>query len=309
MNKPEVTVVLPVYNAASTLDATLASILSQTFTDFELIAVDDGSNDDSLQILLSYARQDSRIRIVAQENHGVSSARNLGAALGTARYIAFIDADDIWHSTKLARHIALHQDEPMIAASYARIAFLPSNSTSLTQARTLSSLCRHRLELTDVLGENPVCTTSNLFIRRDWFSDGDGFDEQLSYAEDQEFVAGIIERGAKVEGIDAVLTGYRFSSDGLSMDLERMHAGWRIVAKRYLEGECLTAFESLYCRYLARRILRAGGRPMKALRYALAGLQLDATAFLNDRRRGFATLAAVFAAPLIPAMLRRHLFA
>jgi cellulose synthase/poly-beta-1,6-N-acetylglucosamine synthase-like glycosyltransferase len=258
MSSPEVTVILPVYNAAETIAQTITSVLDQTFRSFELIIIDDGSTDDSLQRLKTFAMQDERIHLVARENGGVSSARNLGVELGKAPYVAFIDADDIWAPEKLGCHVALHRDEPMVAASYARIGFLPQHAGTIAECRTVSTPRNDRLRLVDVLGENPVCTMSNLFLRRDWFVYSGGLDTALSHAEDQEFVAQLIARGARVESIDALLVGYRFSPDGLSMDLDRMKAGWHTVAHRYLDGPELASLEALYLRYLARRTLRSG---------------------------------------------------
>ncbi|MDZ3830810.1 MAG: glycosyltransferase family A protein [Sphingopyxis sp.] len=309
MTKPHVTVVMPVFNAAATLDATIASILAQSAADFELIAIDDGSTDDSLSRLLAHAAADDRIHVITHGNSGVSAARNLGADLGKAPLIAFIDADDIWDRDKLARHIAFHKSDPAAAGSYARIAFLPEEARSLTEAKTVSRLCRRTPQLQDVLGENPICTASNLVLRRDWFLFGGGFDAHLSYAEDQELVAHLIARGARIEGIDAILTGYRFSRNGLSMNLRRMYAGWRKVARRHLAADELPEMEALYCRYLARRALRGGGRPAEALLYVFAGLRLDALSFMREGRRGLSTLIAALAAPLIPAPLRLRLFA
>jgi hypothetical protein len=71
----------------------------------------------------------------------------------------------------------------------------------------------------------------------------------------------LITRGATLDGIDAVLTGYRLSAGGLSMDLDRMHAGWRAVVARYLPADQAIALDALYCRYMARRVLRGGGGP------------------------------------------------
>jgi glycosyltransferase involved in cell wall biosynthesis len=308
MNTPEVTVVMPVYNAAATLDATIASVLAQTFQQFELIAVDDGSSDESLALLRAHAARDTRIRVEAQKNAGVSAARNRGVELGDAPYVAFIDADDLWRPEKLQIHVARHRGDQSIAASYARIAFIPEESNDLAAAKTVSSLCPWAPGLVDVLGENPVCTTSNLVVRRDWFMRSGGFDRNLSFAEDQEFVARLIAMNGHIEGVDAVLTGYRLSPGGLSMDLSAMHAGWRNVAQRFLAKDELASLEALYYRYLARRVLRAGGSPLRALRYVLSGLRMDPGAFLRDRRRGLFTLAAALAAPFIPARLRLRLF-
>lgn len=309
MSTPTFTVVLPVYNAGQTVCQTVCSVLAQTIDDIELIIVDDGSTDDSTRHLMALASQDERIRLVVRKNGGVSSARNLGVALGRAALIAFIDADDIWDANKLARHLSLHQATPSAGASYARIGFLPQESETLAECRTISNVCHAPLQLIDVLGENPVCTMSNLVVRRDWFVRIGGLDTSLSHAEDQEFVAHLIAEGARIESIDALLVGYRFSPDGLSMDLDRMKAGWHAVAQRYLAGPALASLEALYLRYLARRTLRSGGSPLKALAYSLTGLRIDADAFLADRRRGLGTLAGALIAPLMPMTIRRLVFA
>lgn len=305
----KVTIVLPVHNAAGTIDATVRSILDQSMSAFELFAIDDGSTDDSLHRLLDHAAHDPRIRVIARENRGVSASRNLGAAMGGAPLIAFIDADDLWAPTKLEHHVAAHEADENLAASYARIAFMAQHADGLAGARTLSSLCANPLELMDVLGENPVCTASNLVISRRWMERTGGFDERLSFAEDQDLVARIVHGGGRIDGIDAVLTGYRLSPCGLSMDYERMYAGWRMVAGRYLAPSDLAPLEALYCRYLSRRVLRGGGRPALARHYALAGLRRDAASFLKEWHRGASTLLAALASPAIPAPLRLRLFA
>jgi glycosyltransferase involved in cell wall biosynthesis len=307
---PEISVVIPVYNAAATIGATIASVLGQTFPRFEIVAVDDGSSDESLAVLLGLAGQDSRIRVISKRNGGVSSARNLGVETAQAPLVAFLDSDDLWAPDKLARHVALHRSEPDLAASFARIAFIAEDADTLKGARTVSTLTHRVPRLVDVLGENPVCTASNLVVRRDWMLSKGGFDELLKFAEDQEFVARLVSRGGKIAGIDSVLTGYRFSPDGLSMDLVQMHAGWRVLVNRYIEDAAVRAtLEALYCRYIARRLLRSGGSPLGALRFVVRGLRLDARSFMAERRRGLATLLSACVAPVLPAALRRHLFA
>lgn len=309
MSHPSVSVVLPVYNAAQTVAQTIASVLAQSFTAFELVIIDDGSTDDTLARLMPFAEADARIHLVSRENGGVSSARNLGVELARGGLIAFIDADDLWAADKLAAHVASHARDMRLAGSYARIGFLPQHATSLDACRTLSSVGEGSLGLLDVLGENPVCTMSNLVVRRDVFLAAGGLDAGLSHAEDQEFVARLLSRGSRIEAIDAVLVGYRFSPDGLSMDFDRMKAGWQLLARRHLEGSALTGLEALYLRYLARRTLRSGGSPFKALSYAFEGLRTDARAFLAEPRRGLGTLAGALAAPILPRAMRRHVFA
>ncbi len=97
----KVTVIMPVYNADDYLAFALDTILSQTLTDFELICVDDGSTDKSLEILNSYAERDGRITVMAMNHIGVSTARNKGLLKAKGEYVIFLDADDFYESTLL----------------------------------------------------------------------------------------------------------------------------------------------------------------------------------------------------------------
>ena len=98
---PKVSVIIPVYRAQSYVGACLSSILSQTFQDFEIIAVDDGSPDDSYAVCQTYARKDSRIRLLRQENGGQASARNHALQYAQGQWICFVDSDDLIHPQML----------------------------------------------------------------------------------------------------------------------------------------------------------------------------------------------------------------
>ncbi len=94
MSKPLISVIVPVYNAEKTLRRCVDSILSQTFTEFELLLINDGSKDNSGVICDEYARKDSRIRVFHKENGGVSSARNVGLDNLRGEWVTFVDSDD-----------------------------------------------------------------------------------------------------------------------------------------------------------------------------------------------------------------------
>lgn len=94
---PEVSIIVPVYNVAPYLGECIASIVSQTFTDWELILVDDGSTDNSADIAKEWRDKDRRIKLYSKPNGGVSSARNFGLDHATSKYIMFVDSDDICH--------------------------------------------------------------------------------------------------------------------------------------------------------------------------------------------------------------------
>lgn len=108
--KQYISVVIPLYNKASSIEKTIKTILSQTFKGFEIIVVNDGSTDNSLEVVNSI--KDERIKIINKANGGVSSARNRGILEANADYIAFLDADDYWHSDYLREMFQLIQDFP-----------------------------------------------------------------------------------------------------------------------------------------------------------------------------------------------------
>jgi glycosyltransferase involved in cell wall biosynthesis len=103
---PEVSIIIPVYNVAPYLAECLGSVLGQSFTDLEVICVDDGSSDNSPGILADYARKDSRLKVVAQEHGGPSRARNKALALARGCYIGFVDGDDFLDLKTIEKSLA-----------------------------------------------------------------------------------------------------------------------------------------------------------------------------------------------------------
>ena len=110
----KISIVVPVYNAADYIEQTISMVQKQTYTDWELILVEDCSTDDSRKVLkeLESKLQDSRIRAIYKEkNEGPALARNKGTLEATGRYLAFLDADDIWHATKLEKELAFLKEK------------------------------------------------------------------------------------------------------------------------------------------------------------------------------------------------------
>jgi glycosyltransferase involved in cell wall biosynthesis len=109
---PKVSVVIPAYNAMRYLPETLESVLQQSFTDFEVLIVDDGSTDQIQRWVAQLS--DGRVRLIAQENQGVAVARNTGIVQAQGEYIAFVDADDLWEPTKLEKQVQYLEAEPAL---------------------------------------------------------------------------------------------------------------------------------------------------------------------------------------------------
>lgn len=120
---PQVSIITPCYNASRYISQTIDSVLTQTFTDWEMIIVDDGSKDDSSEIVEKYVKKDSRIRLIQQPNGGSASARNHGIREATGRYIALLDADDLWLPQFLEKQIEFMKEKKAICvySSYKRI--------------------------------------------------------------------------------------------------------------------------------------------------------------------------------------------
>ena len=120
---PKVSIILPVYNKEEYLPTTLNSLLKQSYQDWELIVVDDGSTDASGEILERFARRDPRITLISQENRGVSAARNSGLSKAAGEWVWFVDADDVPDKNFLANVFACSIDEKVgiIVGNYERL--------------------------------------------------------------------------------------------------------------------------------------------------------------------------------------------
>jgi glycosyltransferase involved in cell wall biosynthesis len=113
---PTVSVIIPAYNAMTYLPETVESVLRQSFTDFEVLIIDDGSCDRIGQWAAQI--QDPRVRLISQENQGASGARNTGLAQAQGKYIAFLDADDLWEPTKLKKQVCCLEHNPALGLVY-----------------------------------------------------------------------------------------------------------------------------------------------------------------------------------------------
>ncbi|UVO52750.1 glycosyltransferase family A protein [Sphingomonas sp. SUN039] len=307
MSGPRFSVIIPAYNAARTIGASIATVRAQSFHDLELIVIDDGSTDATVAAARAAIGDDIRCRVISKGNGGVSAARNLGADMAAGQLLAFLDADDLWHEDKLSTHAAFHAGQLDLAASFARVAFVDGTARTL-DARSHSTVPEGGLTVAALLGENPVCTTSNLVVDRAAFAVIGGFDSEMRHAEDQEWQLRAVTHGHRIEGIDQILVGYRNSEDGLSVDLAAMHRGWMALAARY-GGREYAGAQAVFCRYLARRTLRSGAPGTVALGYAWSGLRAHGTAYFDSPARGLLTFVAALASPLLPAALRARLFA
>jgi len=209
---PLISVVVPVYNGQRDLNEALDSVFAQTFTDFEVICVDDGSTDSSLAVLAQY--QD-KITIVHQANAGQGSARNNGVRRASGEYVAFIDQDDRWYPCKLEQQAAALRADSKAVLVYSNSDRMDAQSR-LTQIGT--TLSERPSALASPLGrllEEGLVLPSSMLVRREAFERVGGFDPQLRGFEDFDLSARL-KRVGRFLFLEQPALCYRVHDQGFS---------------------------------------------------------------------------------------------
>jgi teichuronic acid biosynthesis glycosyltransferase TuaG len=233
-----VSVIMPVYNASAWLRRGVESVLQQTHGDLELIAVDDGSRDDSPAILDAYAHADSRVRVHRQPaNGGVAAARNAGIATARGDFIAFLDADDWWQPGKLELQLAgLRASGATISyTSYWRVAEDGRRLGTVTPPR--------RVDWQDMLASNFIGNLTGLYAR----SLGDVPFRRIGHEDYVFWLEQVRRAGAAVRvPTDEPLASYLVRESSLSANKLRA-ARWQWTI--YREVEKLGLVHSMVCMY------------------------------------------------------------
>lgn len=218
---PVVSVIVPVYRSERYVLETIRSVVTQSFQDFEVVVVDDGSPDRSIELCRSI--DDPRIRYVHQQNAGLAAARNTGIRHSRGRYLAFLDSDDRWSPDKLARHVEHLEGRADLGISYSYSVLIGEDGDRLGPYQTLG---RSETSARQCFECNPVGNGSNAVVRSEVFSELDGgFDEELRQAEDFEFwVRVAVCTNWRMGCIPLPLTHYRIHSGGLSADVTRQRS-------------------------------------------------------------------------------------
>ncbi len=208
-NLPLVTVVIPVYNCAKYLTEALDSVFAQTYRPIEVIVVDDGSTDDSADIVRNYPE----VRYFYQSNQGVAVARNVAIAAAEGEFIAFIDADDIWKPHKLSLQITYMLEHPDIGITGTRAEnFLEPN----TQVPPWFDCDRD-------LQECIVIIPSTLVVSISIFHQIGNFSQNYQSEEDTEWLRRAEDLNVKTLMIPEILTLRRLHGKNLSWKMKPMH--------------------------------------------------------------------------------------
>jgi glycosyltransferase involved in cell wall biosynthesis len=246
MDTPLVSVVIPAFNAADTLQETLLSVAAQTYRHLEIIVVDDGSADHTADIARSFGESDPRVRLIRKPNGGVASARNAGIKASAADFVAFIDADDLWHPTKIAKQMAVlaanGEDMALVYTPFRRID---------VSGMVLGSSRNHRVDgwvVNRHFYVNFVGNGSSILARKPVLEEIGGYSSTLLEANAQGCEDLLLQLQVALHyrfgTVPEYLVGYRLSPNNMSSNQERMLRS-SLIALTMVLAECpdFTALE------------------------------------------------------------------
>lgn len=227
-----VSVIIPAYNAAATIERTLSSVLNQTYMNLEILVVDDGSTDDTAAIVRRFANVDHRTRLLQKPNGGLVSARNHGIAHASGEFIAPIDADDLWHPEKISKQVVLMRERG------ARVGLVYTWARGIDeQDRVIFDIppSRFRGDVYAALIMRNFVGSGAPLVRKRCVEEIGGYDATLAArgapcTEDLKFNLDIAER-YDFDFVPEFLWGYRFRAGSMSTDIEAMLRSQEVVVR------------------------------------------------------------------------------
>lgn len=256
-----VSIVIPAFNVENYLAKSIESALSQSYSNTEIIIVNDGSTDSTSVIAKKVIQTDCRVTLFEQKNLGLSAARNSGIRLAKGEIVAFLDSDDWWHPEYLEKMVRILKKNDRAGICFSRIHYADEAGT-LLPLYTRGPV--KNIQKRDFIYMNPLSCGSNIVIKKKFLDDTGFFDESLKSLEDQDF----LYRAAShpyftISGIKEYLVYYRIRQ-GLSHNTDRMLDAWKQFMQKVksvnpqdFNKHYFPALLSQHI-YLARRMLQAG---------------------------------------------------
>jgi len=248
---PKVSIITPTYNRARFIGAAVESVLAQTLPDWELLVVDDGSTDNTREVLAPY-QADPRIHYIYQPNQGQSLARNAALAKARGEFIGFLDSDDIWYFDKLERQLSAFEAHPQVHIVHGDEAIIDEQGRELSR----DNMRRYSGCITpQLLADNSVSITTALVLR-ECFDTLGGFDPKYGVADDYDLWLRFSAR-YRFHYEPGLVAGYRVMEDQISSDKGRRFAVNERIIWDFLgrNGPCLSPGERRWglARFYARK--------------------------------------------------------
>lgn len=234
LNPILVSVIIPAYNSEKTIKETIESVLKQSFTNFELIIINDGSRDSTIEVIAEI--QDSRIKVFSYPNAGGNVSRNRGLHLAVGEFVSFLDADDLWTPDKLQSQLKALQENVTTKVAYSWTDYISANSEFLLSGKrvNLNGNVYESLLINNFLenGSNPlICRKSLIKLG--------GFDESLSAAQDWDMWLRLASKFDFI-CVPSVQILYRISANSVSSNLVRQEKSClQVLEKAYKERPSL----------------------------------------------------------------------
>ena len=213
-----VSVIIPTYQRAHWVSEAIESVLSQTYKDYEILVVNDGSTDNTTEVLYQFQ---ARIKIIEQENKGNSAARNIAIQNSQGQYIAFLDDDDKWMPNKLEKQIALLEYNQKLGLIYSDMLFFNDKEVFTEPRSKKHPIHFGRISWMLFLFGNSVPLSSTVVVRRQTLDEIGLFDETLTHCEDYDLWLRISEKWLFFY-LDEPLTMYRLSDTNMTKNRERV---------------------------------------------------------------------------------------
>jgi glycosyltransferase involved in cell wall biosynthesis len=255
MQRPSISVIIPTYNAAKYLNTSVKSVLNQTFKDFELLIIDDGSTDNTKEIVK--ALDDRRIKYFYQKNQGKSQARNHGIFRSGGKFISFLDADDFYYKTKLKCLLDFLNKNPHVGCVAGGVCRISENGQIIFKKKHQDNKL---ITIKDLLFGNSINICSTL-IRSDYIRKIKGFDIRLKRGEDWDFHYRLALSGCSITVKKNIVCAYRFRQNAIDKTNDLYCSSMIEVNKKMFENEALPdnlkelknhALSSTYLRLSAR---------------------------------------------------------
>ncbi len=272
MNVPEISVITPAYNAAGFIAQAITSVINQTFPLWELIVVDDGSTDNTAEIVSSYLT-DRRIKIIRQENNGVSAARNAGIKAAGGKYIALLDADDMYLPANLEEKYNALTRNSSSDFIYSDAVKCDSNLTdvSVEKGAEAQNLFKTVMEWKS---ENIPAFSSNIMVKSGLMKEKFHFDENLSNCADR-YMKIVLSKYATGFYLPKTLVKYRNAPGSMSKSVKLLEHDEKYIIKK-IKDENILPPGSYRNKIIANIYLILSGswyknakNPLRAIRYAI----------------------------------------
>ncbi len=299
---PLISVIIPAFNSEKTIQETIESVLNQTWRNLEIIVVNDGSQDSTLDIVTSI--KDPRLKVFSYPNAGVADSRNRGISQAGSEFISFLDADDLWTTDKLETQLKALQENPQAGVAYSWTDYIDENSQFLRGGFHSTANGDVYAEL---LKSNFLANGSSVLIRAQALSEVGGFDKSFTPAEDWDMYLRLAARYHFVV-VPSPQILYRVTSTSASSNVFKMEAvSLRIINQYYsqapqdIQYQKKESLASLY-QYLINKVFEEPARRQKGIKAGklLWGYIKNDTSKHRRVRLKFSLLSKVIAVIVAP---------